>query len=274
MLPGMAGGLFRIAGMALGVAAISALLLAERAAPLRQRTRKQAPRISRNIAMGAACQAAIMVSEAPLSNAVARYNARGGRGLQHRLGGGWAGRAAAFLAMDYGFYLWHVATHKVPFLWRFHRVHHVDADLDASTAIRFHFLDMIVSTPWRLVQVRLSGIDRPALDAWRLFFLGSILFHHSNWRLPGRLDALLSQLITTPRMHGIHHSQVLAEMDSNWTSGIALWDHLHGTFRDRPAQHAITIGVDDTRAAHDEALLPALAAPFRTPPAGGRIEGA
>ena len=256
--------------MALGVAAIGALLIAERAAPLRRRTREQAPRIARNIAMGAACQAAIMVSEAPLTNAIARTNERGARGLQNRLGGGWIGRAAAFLAMDYGFYLWHVATHKVPFLWRLHRVHHVDADLDASTAIRFHFLDMFVSTPWRLVQVRVSGIDRSTLDAWRAFFLGSVLFHHSNWRLPGRLDAWLSQVLTTPKMHGIHHSQVPDEMDSNWSSGIALWDHLHATYRADVPQHAITIGVDDDAARRDEALLPAILAPIRPQPEGGR----
>ena len=165
--------------------------------------------------------------------------------------------------MDYGFYLWHVATHKVPVLWRFHRVHHVDPDLDASTALRFHFLDMLVSLPWRLVQVRVSGIGPRTLSAWQGFFLLSILFHHSNWRLPAGWDRRLSWLVTTPGMHGIHHDRDPARMDSNWTSGISWWDRLHGTFRDRPSQDRLVIGVDDPEAERDIALLPALAAPFR-----------
>ncbi len=247
------------------------LLLAERARPLRQRTRAQVPRIIRNAAMGAACQAVIMASEAPITQAIAQENKRRGRGLQHLIGG-WPGRVAAFLLMDYTYYLWHVATHKVPFLWRFHRVHHVDPDLDTSTAVRFHAADMLVSTPMRILQVRLSGADPQTHNIWRGFFFGSVLFHHSNLRLPKGVDEALSTLLTTPRMHGIHHSQKLDEMDSNWSSGISIWDRLHGTFRDDVPQHNIRIGVDDPAAQRDIALLPALEAPFtglthRTDPA-------
>lgn len=252
----------RFAGLAIGAAAVGGLLLAERAAPLRRRTRRELPRLARNAAMGAACQAVIMASEMPLTDRIAARNVARRRGLQHALGGT-AGKIAAFLAMDYGFYLWHVATHKVPLLWRFHRVHHVDPDMDASTAIRFHFVDMLVSLPWRLVQVRVSGIDPAALQAWRGFFLFSILFHHSNWKLPPGWDAALSRLLTTPEMHGIHHSQVPSEMDSNWSSGISWWDRLHGTFRDGVAPGAIAIGVDDPAAERDVLLLPAHLAPFR-----------
>ena len=212
----------------------------------------------------------ILVSEAPATQAIARANAARGRGLQGLLGGGILGKVAAFLAMDYGFYLWHIATHKVPFLWRFHRVHHVDPDMDASTAVRFHFADMLVSLPWRLVQVRLSGIDPDGLKRWQGFFLLSVLFHHSNWKLPGRWDERLSRVITTPKMHGIHHSQDSAQMDSNWTSGISLWDRLHGTFRDDVAQEDIAIGVDDPLAERDVALVPALLAPARID--GHRVE--
>ena len=220
------------------------------------------PRLARNAAMGAACQAVIMVSEAPLTRRIARTNALEKRGLRHLLPGR-LGAIAAFLAMDYGFYLWHVATHKVPFLWRFHRVHHLDPDLDASTAVRFHFLDMLVSLPWRLVQVRVSGVDEALLTRWQGFFLGSILFHHSNLQLPRGWDEKLAKVITTPKMHGIHHSQRPDEMDSNWTSGISVWDMLHGTFRADVAQADIAIGVDDPLASHDIALWPALAAPLR-----------
>lgn len=255
--------LAKIAGMAVAGAAVGALLLAERARPLRRRTCEQMPRLVRNGAMGAACQLLVMASDTPVTQAIARENARSRRGLQHAVGG-FPGRVLAFLLMDYTYYLWHVATHKVPFLWRFHRVHHVDPDLDMSTAVRFHAIDMLISVPMRMVQVRLSGADPQTHDAWRGFFLGSILFHHSNLRLPGRMDEALSLVVTTPRMHGIHHSQRLDEMDSNWTSGLSIWDRLHGTFRADVRQDRIAIGVDDPAAERDIAFLAAFAAPFRT----------
>ena len=258
----MAARLAKFAGLAVAGAAVGALLLAERARPLRQRTRKQLPRLVRNGAMGVACQAVIMASEAPITEGIARENRRRQRGLQHFIGGV-PGRIAAFLLMDYTYYLWHVATHKLPFLWRFHRVHHLDPDLDMSTAVRFHALDMLISTPMRMLQLRISGADPETHNIWRGFFMGSVLFHHSNLRLPDGVDEALSTVITTPRMHGIHHSQRLDEMDSNWSSGISWWDRLHGTFRADVAQDAITIGVDDADAARQIALLPALLSPFR-----------
>lgn len=257
-------GLSRAAGLAVSLAVVGAAAIGERTRPLRRRTRETLPRLARNAAMGAACSTVIMVSEAPLTRAIARRNASRRRGIQHRLGGEIQGRMLAFLAADYGFYLWHVATHKVPFLWRFHRIHHVDPDLDMSTAIRFHFLDMLVSLPWRVVQVRVAGLDPRMLSAWQGFFLLSILFHHSNWRLPGRWDERLSCILTTPKMHGIHHSRVPSEMDSNWSSGISWWDYLHGTYRMDVAQENIVIGVDDPAAARDIRLLSSLAAPTRT----------
>ncbi|WAT16724.1 sterol desaturase family protein [Aurantiacibacter sp. MUD11] len=265
----MASRLAKLAGLAVAGAAVGTLLYAERARPLRQRTREELPRLVRNGVLGATCQAVIMATEAPITDAIAQENKRKKRGLQHLIGG-FPGRVAAFLLMDYTYYLWHVATHKVPFLWRFHRVHHLDPDLDTSTAIRFHALDMAISTPMRMLQVRLSGADPETHNAWRGFFLGSVLFHHSNLRLPDGMDEKLSHLVTTPKMHGIHHSQRLDEMDANWSSGISIWDRLHGTFRLDVPQDSIEIGVDDPAAERDIALLPALEAPFRT--AGNREE--
>ncbi|MGB3795409.1 MAG: sterol desaturase family protein [Alteraurantiacibacter sp.] len=262
--------LARIAGFAVAGVAVGALLLAERARPLRQRTCEELPRLLRNGAMGAACQAVIMASEAPLTDAIARNNQQHRRGLQHLIGGA-PGRIAAFALMDYTYYLWHVATHKIPFLWRFHRVHHLDPDLDTSTAVRFHAIDMLISTPMRMLQVRVSGADPRTHNIWRGFFIGSVLFHHSNLRLPTGVDAALSTVLTTPRMHGIHHSQKLDEMDSNWSSGISLWDRLHGTFRADIRQDTIIVGVDDSDAARDIGLLSALKSPFR-PSAGLRPE--
>ena len=262
----MAGRFLKLAGMAFTLGAVGAIVLAEHRRPLRRQTVPAAPRVARNLAMGTMSLAVIAAVENPATRAVATGNARYKRGLQHWLGNGPVGKAAAFLAMDYGFYLWHVATHKVPFLWRWHRVHHVDPDMDASTALRFHFLDMVISLPWRLVQVRLSGVDPAMLARWQRFFFLSVLFHHSNTRLPPAWERPLSRLVTTPAMHGVHHAQDWRLMNSNWSSGIALWDHVHGTYRGAVPETAITIGVDDPLALADVPLAPALLAPFAPTP--------
>lgn len=252
---------------AIGAAlAVGGLLLAERRHPLRRQTRPTGERTIRNLAMGASCAVVVAAVEEPLCQAIARRNLSRRRGFaQHlpaplRLIGGIA-------AMDYGFYWWHVLTHRVPLLWRFHRVHHIDPDMDASTAVRFHAVDMVVSLPWRLMQVRIAGVSPKALRWWRHFFNASILFHHANLRLPGALDRKLSAVLTTPEMHGIHHSQVAREQDSNFTSGLSLWDRLHRTFRTSRTPEVIAIGVDDPAAEADLPLGRSLAAPFRDPPA-------
>jgi sterol desaturase/sphingolipid hydroxylase (fatty acid hydroxylase superfamily) len=145
------------------------------------------------------------------------------------------------ILLDYGLYLWHVLTHKVPLLWRFHAVHHIDLDLDASTAIRFHFGEMLLSVPWRLAQIRAAGASPLAVSIWQTFLLASILFHHSNVRLPRRLERRLSFLIMTPRLHGTHHEARRDHANSNWSSGLTIWDLLHGTYQWRDAQGMIGV---------------------------------
>src|SRR3954463_5472354 len=134
-------------------------------------------------------------------------------------------------------------THRVPALWRFHQVHHCDLDMDASTALRFHFAEMAISVPYRAAQVALIGVAPRPLSIWQTFLFVSILFHHSNLRLPLWLERRLAPLIVTPRMHGIHHSIIEEETNSNWSSGLTLWDRLHGTLRLDVPQSEIEIGV-------------------------------
>jgi sterol desaturase/sphingolipid hydroxylase (fatty acid hydroxylase superfamily) len=165
--------------------------------------------------------------------------------------------------MDYTMYVWHLLTHKVPVLWRFHVVHHVDLDLDSTTAVRFHAVDMLISIPWRAAQVVVLGTSPRALAAWQGFFFASVVFHHSNLRLPVGLERFLAAVLTTPRMHGIHHSAVRADADSNWSSGLSVWDHLHGTFRMDEAPHKIRIGVPAYRDPAGTRLGRSLAMPFR-----------
>ncbi len=178
----------------------------------------------------------------------------------------WIEIAAAVLLMDYTLYWWHIAVHLSPFLWRFHAVHHVDLDLDASTALRFHFGELALSVPYRAAQILLIGADPQALTLWQTFLSISILFHHSNVRLPEKLEKILSRIIVTPRMHGIHHATERELRDTNWSSGLSFWDLVHRTFRlDRP-QDQIVIGVLPFTRPEQVTLPKILAMPFQDRP--------
>ena len=155
--------------------------------------------------------------------------------------------ALAAVLLDYTLYLWHVLTHKVPLLWRLHRVHHSDRDLSATTALRFHFAEMILSAPWRAAQVALIGASPLALSLWQALTTMAILFHHSNVRLPLALERALCRIVLTPRMHGIHHSVLARETDSNWGTIFSVPDYLHRTARLDVPQEAIDIGVPAMR---------------------------
>ena len=215
----------------LGLGAL-AILVGERRRPLRRATVSIVKRIPANLVLGALSVAAMAAVEGPTTRALARTVARRRIGVAQMLRLPPLARdAVGFLLMDYTTYVWHVLTHKVPVLWRLHLVHHLDRDLDASTALRFHLVDMIVSTPFRAAQVLVSGAGPRALDAWRGWFFMAVLFHHSNLGLPSRWDRRLSWVFTTPRMHGVHHMARPDLTGSNWSSGLSFWDRLHGTFR-------------------------------------------
>jgi sterol desaturase/sphingolipid hydroxylase (fatty acid hydroxylase superfamily) len=151
----------------------------------------------------------------------------------------------------------------VPFLWRFHNVHHCDPDLDVSTGFRFHFGEVAFSTVFRVVQVALLGVSLPQFAAYEILFQAVTLFEHSNLRLPEKLERALNLVFVTPRMHGVHHSQRRAETDSNFSVVFSFWDRLHGSLRLNVAQEQIKIGVPGYARPEDNRVLTALAAPFR-----------
>jgi len=174
----------------------------------------------------------------------------------------WLHGALTFMLMDYLLFAWHVLSHKVPLLWRFHNVHHTDLDLSVLTAIRFHFGEMILSGVFRVAGVLLFGAGAVAVLVYEVIFEASVAFQHSNWRLPYRLERLLVWVIITPRMHGIHHSIVRGETDSNFTNLFSFWDRLHGTIRLDVPQDQITIGVPAFRDTNELRLIPLLVLPF------------
>ncbi len=149
----------------------------------------------------------------------------------------------AFIILDYTNYLWHILNHKVPFLWRFHLVHHCDPDLDVTTAFRFHFGELIGSVFYRSAFVFLSGATPLNVLIYEIFFEAATQFHHSNWKLPYRIEKALNKVLVTPRMHGIHHSIVRQEADSNYAVIFSFWDRLHDTVRLNISQSLIVTGV-------------------------------
>jgi sterol desaturase/sphingolipid hydroxylase (fatty acid hydroxylase superfamily) len=249
---------------ALVFGALGTLLWLERRRPLRQAVEPQGRRDLRNLAVAACGAAALRLAEKPVVEPLARRVEERRRGLLKQLSlPAWIEVPLAVLLMDYTLYLWHVLTHKVPFIWRFHVVHHADLDLSASTALLFHFGELLLSVPWRAAQIALIGVSPLSLSLWRTFTFLSILFHHSNFRLPAALERRLVRFVVTPRMHGIHHSTVPEETGSNWSSGFTIWDRLHGTLRLDLPQPAITIGVPAYRAPEELTFGRALALPFR-----------
>jgi sterol desaturase/sphingolipid hydroxylase (fatty acid hydroxylase superfamily) len=202
------------------------------------------------------------VIETPLLMRVARYVERNEIGAAYRLSRHPRVRVlAAVVLLDYGLYLWHVLTHKVPLLWRFHLVHHVDVDMDVSTAIRFHFGEMLLSVPWRLAQARVAGASPLAVSIWQTALLMSILFHHSNVRLPMGVERRLRWVIATPRLHGIHHRPDPSCLNSNWSSGLSIWDVVHRTFHWRGDEQTAT-GVPGFERPEDVTLARCLTLPF------------
>lgn len=151
--------------------------------------------------------------------------------------------AVAFLLLDYSNYLWHVIMHKLPLMWRFHLVHHSDLDLDLSTAFRFHFGEMIGSVFFRGASVFAIGASPWNVLFYEAVFEAATQFHHSNWKLPYKVEKVLNKVIVTPRMHGIHHSMIKQETDSNYSVIFSWWDRLHNTLRLNVPQDLVVIGV-------------------------------
>lgn len=169
----------------------------------------------------------------------------------------------AFLLLDLTFYYWHRLNHRWPALWRFHNVHHCDPDLGVSTSFRFHFGEVALSTIFRVLQVTTIGASLSAYAIYEMAFQLNTLFHHSNVRLPIRVERALNRFLVTPRMHGIHHSQVREETNSNYSVVFPWWDRLHRTLRLNVPQSRIVIGVPGYTKPEDNQIWSLLTMPFR-----------
>jgi len=241
-----------------------ALLLLQWRFPLRRQYFSMLHRLVRNFVLSIPGFAIVRFAMLPIPIAVAIWAKEEHIGLLN-----WFGvpflitGIATFLLMDYAYWWWHWANHMIPLFWRFHNVHHTDLDLDVSTAARFHFGEMIFSIGFLSVAVMIFGVAPIMLVAFFVTLETATLFHHSNWRLPIKLERLLNLIIVTPRMHGIHHSIVQRETNSNWGTIFCWWDKLHRTLRRDVSQDEITIGVAAYRDEKELTLGQLLVLPFR-----------
>lgn len=240
------------------------LFVIERFVPLRRPSRPLLGRLVVNVCISILAFAAAMLLVRPAAFATLEWTADVRFGVIHMIvmpvG---AQLLLAFLLMDLTFYWWHVANHRIPFLWRFHNVHHVDPDLDVSTAFRFHVGEVALSTGFRIVQVGTIGLPLWMFLIYEMVFQAGTLFHHSNVRIPIRLERRLNLVFVTPRMHGIHHSQVRDETNSNYSVVFSWWDRLHGTLGLNIPQSEIVIGVPAYSGPRDNRLWSDVVLPFR-----------
>ena len=252
-----------LVGAAVGAVYSLLLFTNELRRPLRRPRESKIVRNSRNVIFGALAGVTVQLAEAPITAPLARRMHRGRQGLLQMLPVPELVKDVLAVALlDYTLYFWHVLTHRIPFLWRFHSVHHVDIDCDASTAVRFHPGELLVSVVWRSVQIVVLGVSPRALRWWQRFTIASILFHHSNVRLPLTWERRAALIVMTPRLHGIHHSTKGAESNSNWSSGLTIWDRLHGTLRTDVPQQEVTIGLKGFNQPRQVTLARSLALPL------------
>lgn len=157
----------------------------------------------------------------------------------------WVAGLLAVIALDFAIYWQHVATHKIPLLWRMHRVHHADHDMDVTTAIRFHPLELFLSLLYKSLFVAVLGASVTAVIVFELMLFIGPAFNHSNLKLPRRLDRLLRLVIATPDVHRAHHSIHREEQDTNYGFFLIWWDRIFKTYTNEPrdGHSAMEIGL-------------------------------
>lgn len=245
---------------------LAAVGIAEQIFPRRARLRPTPVRWAHNFGLVVLDQvvAGVLVPLAPVAWA-ATVQARGG-GLLPMLGlPTWATWVLAFVLLDLAIYLQHVLFHAAPSLWRLHRMHHADVDYDASTGLRFHPLEIVLSVLLKLVVIAGLGAPPDAVLAFAMVLNAAAMFNHANLRLPLGLDAALRWVLVTPDMHRVHHSTDPREMHRNFGFNLPWWDWIFGTYTAQPARghEAMEIGLTTFRSPEEVRLDRMLTLPFR-----------
>ncbi|MCU0756743.1 MAG: sterol desaturase family protein [Xanthomonadales bacterium] len=230
-----------------------------------------APRQLTNLALLLLSNALLRVAVPVLAVGVALHCEVRGLGLLPMLAlPTWASVVLAVVLMDLAIYWQHRAFHRVPLFWRLHRVHHSDLRFDASLALRFHPLEMLVSMGWKLAVIAMLGAPALAVLLFEIALSAFALFSHADLRLPPALDARLRWLIVTPDVHRVHHAVERAEHDHNYGFCLSVWDRLFGSWQEQPREGhvAMRIGLVDFRAPAEQRLGALLLQPWRSAPDG------
>ncbi|CAM2888234.1 sterol desaturase family protein [Vibrio mytili] len=179
----------------------------------------------------------------------------------------WLNVLCGVIALDLVIYAQHVMFHRVNFLWKLHRMHHADLDIDVTTGTRFHPVEILISMVIKIAAVIALGISPTAIVMFEILLNASAMFNHSNAKLALPIDATLRQLIVTPDMHRVHHSVIPKETHSNFGFFLSVWDRLFGTYRAQPelGHDHVIIGLPDLRDENEQRLDKLLTQPFRYP---------
>ncbi len=171
----------------------------------------------------------------------------------------------SLLLLDLGIYGQHVASHRLPWLWRLHRLHHSDRQLDLTSALRFHPLEILLSMVWKGILIAVIGAPVLAVMIFEVMLNASALFNHANLRLPLAVDAWLRKFLVTPDMHRVHHSRREQETDSNYGFCLPWWDWLFRSYRAQPedGHDGMQIGLQEFGAVSESRLRQMLTQPFR-----------
>lgn len=180
----------------------------------------------------------------------------------------WIEIVLAIVVLDMCIYLQHWASHKVPILWRFHQVHHADRDIDVTTGLRFHPIEILFSMAYKLLLVVALGPAAVAVILFEIILNASAMFNHSNIRLPITLDKALRKIIVTPDMHRVHHSVIRLETDSNYGFFLSIWDRFYRTYISQPGDghDDMKIGLLAYQTEEPASIAWSLLLPFKSKP--------
>jgi sterol desaturase/sphingolipid hydroxylase (fatty acid hydroxylase superfamily) len=173
---------------------------------------------------------------------------------------GWPGLALDIVILDLWIYWWHRANHEIPMLWRFHQVHHLDEFLDASSALRFHFGEVLLSSLVRAGVIFVAAVPLASVIVFETMIALVTMFHHSNLRLPGWLERPVSLVMVTPSIHWVHHHAIRADTDSNYSTLFSLWDRLFASRSMTLRTPQMPIGIEGRK---DEGLAGLVTRPAR-----------
>lgn len=252
------------------LAVLGVMALAERLWPRRARVAPQAQRWAANLVL-MACGAALTRLIFPFAAVGAALWATDARfGALNRVDWSWGFKTPlALLWLDLVIYWQHRLFHRVPLLWRLHAVHHTDLDLDASSGVRFHPLEILLSMAVKMAAVALIGAPVLAVVIFEIMLNATSVFNHTNLAIPESADALLRLLFVTPDMHRVHHTTHQDEQNSNFGFNMPWWDRLFGSYRAQPREDhdAVVLGLREDRDPSALGALALLARPLRRQPA-------